>query len=39
MVVLAQEIAEQPMGVRLYEAELVRIETELREAYRVWTDG
>lgn len=39
MVVLAQEIAQQPTGVRLYDAELARIEAELREAYRVWTES
>ncbi len=39
MVMLAQEIAEKPTGVRLYDAELARIEAELREVYRVWTEG
>lgn len=37
MVVLAQEISEQPTGIRVYDAELARIEAELREAYRAWT--
>jgi len=39
MVVLAQEIAAQPTGVRDYAAELARIDGELREAYRVWRQG
>ncbi|BAI95199.1 hypothetical protein SJA_C1-03650 [Sphingobium indicum UT26S] len=39
MVVLAQEIAQQPTGVRVYDAELVRIEAELREAFRAWIQG
>jgi hypothetical protein len=39
MVVLAQEIAQQPTGVRFYDAELARIEAKLREAYRVWTES
>lgn len=39
MVVLAQEIAAQPTGVRLYDSELARIEAELRETYRVWAEG
>jgi hypothetical protein len=38
-VVLAQEVAQQPTGVRLYGDELMRIETELREAHRVWLPG
>lgn len=36
VVVLAQEIAEQPTGVRHYGTELARIEAELRQAYHVW---
>lgn len=39
MLVLAQEIAEQPTGVRVYDAELARIEAKLREVYCVWTQG
>ena len=39
MVLIAQEIAQQPRGVRVYETELARIEAELREAYRIWSDG
>lgn len=39
MVVIAQEIAEQPTGVRVYEREIERIEAELREAYRVWREA
>ena len=39
MVVLAQEIAAQPTGVRDYAAELARIDGELRESYRVWREG
>lgn len=39
MVVFAQEIAHQPAGVLVYDAELARIEAELREAYRAWTQG
>lgn len=35
-VVLAQQIAQQPSGVRVYEVELRRIEAELRETYRAW---
>lgn len=38
-VVLAQEVAQQPTGVRLYGDELIRIEAELREAHRVWLPG
>ena len=39
MVVLAQEIAQQPTGVRVYDDEMTRIEIELREAYRVWREA
>lgn len=35
-VALAQQIAQQPSGVRVYEVELRRIEAELRETYRAW---
>lgn len=38
-VVLAQELAQQPTGVRVYNDELDRIEAELREAHRVWLAG